>query len=256
MYNKKMLTNFYEDLTSAEIKRINKKTVLIFPFSSIEQHGSHLPVNTDKKILEGIINKFNDKYASKKYLIMPQIYIGSASEHMAYDGTISLNSLDFINFSIKIVEQFCKKNFKNIFLLNSHGGQISHIDVIGKELKAKYDITIVRGTYFLFNDFKEIISKKEMEFGYHGGEFETSLMLYLFPKLVKLNSFTTFKYSKDFKSRKIISLEKNIKKSWLTEEISKSGIIGNPINSNKEKGRKIVEKVINCMNKIVNELYN
>ena len=46
-----MLTNFYEDLSSGEIKRISKKTVLIFPFSSIEQHGSHLPINTDKKII-------------------------------------------------------------------------------------------------------------------------------------------------------------------------------------------------------------
>ena len=45
-------------------------------------------------------------------------------------------------------------------------------------------------------------------------------------------------------------LEKNIKKSWLTEEISKSGIIGNPSKSNQDKGRKIVLKVINCINKI------
>ena len=61
-----MLTNFYEDLSSSEIKRISKKTVLIFPFSSIEQHGSHLPINTDKKILEGILNEFNSKFSSKK----------------------------------------------------------------------------------------------------------------------------------------------------------------------------------------------
>ncbi len=251
-----MLTNFYEDLSSTEIKRISKKTVLIFPFSSIEQHGSHLPINTDKKILEGILSKFNDKYSSNKYLIMPQIYFGSASEHRYYDGTISLNSIDFIKYSLKIIEQFCEKKFKNIFLLNSHGGQISHIDVIGKELKAKYNITIVKGTYFLFDDFKGIISKKEKEYGYHGGEFETSLMLYLYPELVKLNKITTYEYSTDFKSKNIITLEKNIKKSWLTEEISKSGIIGNPIKANETKGRKIVEKVINYINKIINELYN
>ncbi len=256
MYNKKMLTNFYEDLSSSEIKRISKKTVLIFPFSSIEQHGSHLPINTDKKILEGILSEFNIKYSSKKYLIMPQIYIGSASEHKSYDGTLSLNSVDFIQYSIKIIEQLCKKKFKNIFLLNSHGGQISHLDIIGKELKAKYDVTIVKGTYFLFDDFKGIISRKEKEYGYHGGEFETSLMLYLFPELVDLDKLTSYEYSTDLKSKKIITLEKNIKKSWLTEEISKSGIIGNPSKSNQDKGRKIVLKVINYINKIVNELYN
>ena len=51
-----MLTNFWEELTTNEIKKINRKTVLIFPFSSIEQHGPHLPLNTDKKILEGILS--------------------------------------------------------------------------------------------------------------------------------------------------------------------------------------------------------
>ena len=251
-----MLSNFFENLSSNEIKKINKKTVLIFPFSSIEQHGSHLPVNTDKKILDGILKEFCSKYSSKKFLIMPNIYFGSASEHNAFDGNISLDSLDFIKYSIKIIEQFCKKNFRNIFLLNSHGGQISHLDIIGKELKAKYNISIVRGTYFLFDEFKSIISKKEKNFGYHGGEFETSLMLYLFPELVKNKKFSYSEISPDFNSKDIISLEGKIKKSWLTDEISKSGIIGNPNNSTKEKGEKIVLKVVKILNKIINEMYD
>ena len=117
-------------------------------------------------------------------------------------------------------------------------------------------MTIVKGTYFLFDDFKGIISRKEKEYGYHGGEFETSLMLYLFPELVNMDKLTSYEYSTDLKSTKIITLEKKIKKSWLTEEISKSGIIGNPSKSNQDKGRKIVLKVINYINKIVNELYN
>ena len=54
-----------------------------------------------------------------------------------------------------------KKNLKIYFFLNSHGGQISHLDIIGKELKAKYDITIVKGTYFLFDEFKGIVYLKK-----------------------------------------------------------------------------------------------
>ena len=155
MYNKKMLTNFWEELTTNEIKKINRKTVLIFPFSSIEQHGPHLPLNTDKKILEGILLEFNKKYNSNKYLIMPEIYFG---------GTISIDSLEFISHSLSILENVCKLKFKNILLLNSHGGQISHIDIIAKELKSEFKINIVKGTYFLFDQFKGIISSKEKEF--------------------------------------------------------------------------------------------
>ena len=146
-----MLTNFWEELTTNEIKKINRKTVLIFPFSSIEQHGPHLPLNTDKKILEGILLEFNKKYNSNKYLIMPEIYFGSADEHTDFEGTISIDSLEFISHSLSILENVCKLKFKNILLLNSHGGQISHIDIIAKELKSEFNINIVKGTYFLFD---------------------------------------------------------------------------------------------------------
>ncbi len=250
-----MLTNFYEDLSSSEIKRINKKTVLIFPFSSIEQHGSHLPISTDKKILEGIISKFNSKFASNKYLIMPQIYIGSASEHKSYDGTISLNSVDFIQYSIKIIEQFCKKKFKNILLLNSHGGQISHLDIAAKEIKSKYkSVDIIKANYFLFNGFEKIINKKELTYGYHGGEFETSIMLYLYPKLVKSNKLKKHQLSPDAKSKNIITYEKNIKRAWNTTDISKSGIIGDPTKASALKGKKILEVTSNTLKKIITEM--
>ena len=256
MYNKKMLTNFWENLTTVEIKKINRDTILIFPFSSIEQHGEHLPLNTDKKILRGILKKFSENYKSNKYLIMPEIHFGSASEHSSFDGTISLDSLEFISHSLSIIEPICENNFKNIFLLNSHGGQISHIDIIAKELKTQFDIQIVKGTYFLFDEFKNIIPSKELEFGYHGGEFETSLMMYLYPELVRKNKIKKNKLSPDCSSKKIISYEKKIKRAWLTKELSKNGIIGNPTNASVIKGRKIVDKVIKCMNKIVNEMYN
>ena len=39
-------------------------------------------------------------------------------------------------------------------------------------------------------------------------------------------------------------------------QLSKNGIIGNPTNASVIKGRKIVDKVIKCMNKIINEMYN
>ena len=187
---------------------------------------------------------------------MPEIYFGSASEHTDFDGTISIDSLEFISHSLSILENICKLKFKNILLLNSHGGQISHIDIIAKELKSEFNINIVKGTYFLFDEFKGIISIKEKDFGYHGGEFETSIMLYLFPNLVRRSKIFKNKLSPDYLSSKIISYEKNIKKAWLTRELSKNGIIGNPTNASAIKGRKIVEKVIICLKKIINEMYN
>ena len=43
-----MLSKFWIDLTSDDIKKLGKNKVLIMPFSSVEQHGDHLPSGTDK----------------------------------------------------------------------------------------------------------------------------------------------------------------------------------------------------------------
>ena len=53
-----MLTKFWNNLTTEEITKLSRNTIIIAPFSAIEQHGSHLPINTDKIILDKIIDKF------------------------------------------------------------------------------------------------------------------------------------------------------------------------------------------------------
>ena len=186
---------------------------------------------------------------------MPEISFGSAAEHTDFDGTISIDSLEFISHSLSILENVCKLKFKNILLLNSHGGQISHIDIIAKELKSEFKINIVKGTYFLFDQFKGIISSKEKDFGYHGGEFETSIMLYLFPNLVRQSKISKHRLSSDYLSTKTISYEKNIKKTWVTKELSKNGIIGDPRKSNAQIGKKIIDRVTQKLNKIINEMF-
>ena len=53
-----MLTKFWNNLTTEEITKLSRNTIIIATFSAIEQNGSHLPINTDKIILDKIIDKF------------------------------------------------------------------------------------------------------------------------------------------------------------------------------------------------------
>ena len=251
-----MLTKFWSNLTSFEIDKLDNKRILIFPFSSIEQHGNHLPVGTDKFILDGILDAFVRKYPKlNNFIIMPNIYFGSASEHLQFKGTISINSSRYIDYVVDIVDQFCANKHHKFIFLNSHGGQTSHLDIVSKELKSKYpSIDIVKANYFLFKGFENIISEKELNYGYHGGEFETSLMLYLKPNLVKMNKILKNYISSDYNSKKLISYEMNIKRAWNTKDLSKNGIIGNPIDANADKGKKILNLTIDTLSKIIKEI--
>tara|TARA_Y100001935_G_scaffold250273_1_gene250113 strand:+ start:173 stop:934 length:762 start_codon:yes stop_codon:yes gene_type:complete len=251
-----MLSKFWSDLTLDEIKKIGKNKVLIFPFSSIEQHGSHLPSGTDRMILDGILSLLVEQNSkSNNFLIMPNLSMGSAGEHLNFEGTISAYSTKYIDYVISIIENLCEKKYKKFLFLNSHGGQIGHLDIIAKELKSKFKfIDIVKAHYFLFDGYEKIISKKELVFGYHGGEFETSIMMFLYPNLVKYKKISSNLISPDYKSNNIISYEKKIKRAWNTQDISKSGIIGDPTKANKEKGKKILKIAVNNILKIINEM--
>ena len=250
-----MLTKFWDNLTTEDVTKLSRDIILIAPFSSIEQHGSHLPLNTDRVILDKILQKFceNNK-KNKDFIILPNLSIGSASEHLDFEGTLSIDSINYINFCINYFDSILSKKFKKLLLINSHGGQTNHIEVIAKELKKKYNsINIIKTNYFQFEGYEKIISKNELEFGYHGGEFETSLMLYLAKDYVKINKIKKNKLSPDYQSKNIIGFEKNIKKQWTTKEISKNGIIGNPLLANFKKGEKLTNIALKTLKKIIEE---
>ena len=251
-----MLTKFWNNLTTKEISKLSRNTIIVVPFSAIEQHGPHLPVSTDKIILDRILEKLSKKnQKNKDFVILPNFSIGSSSEHSDFEGTLSVNSLNYISFCINYLESIFSKKFYKFLFLNSHGGQTSHIEIIAKELKTKFNKSkIVKANYFLFSGYENIISTDELTYGYHGGDFETSLMLYLAKEKVRVNKIFKEKLSPDYKSKKIIGFEKNIKLQWDTQNISKSGIIGNPKNSSSIKGQKITKVAISTIEKIIKEL--
>ena len=251
-----MLTNFWNNLTTKEISKLSRNTVIIVPFSAIEQHGPHLPVSTDKIILDRILEKLCTKNKKNKdFVVLPNLSIGSSSEHSSFEGTLSVNSLNYINFCLNYLESIFSKKFYKFIFLNSHGGQTSHIEIIAKELKTKFiKSKIIKANYFLFSGYENIISTNELTYGYHGGDFETSLMLYLAKEKVRINKISKGKLSPDYNNKKIITFEKNIKLQWDTKDISKSGIIGNPQNASSVKGEKLTKVAILTIEKIIKEL--
>ena len=72
--------------------------------------------------------------------------------------------------------------------------------------------------------------------------------------LAKVIKIKKGRLSPDYKSKNIIGYEKDVKLQWNTENISKTGIIGNPINANSLKGEKLAKITISTIEKIIKEL--
>ena len=70
----------------------------------------------------------------------------------------------------------------------------------------------------------------------------------------ELNKIKINKLSSDYKSKKIISYERTIKRAWNTKDLSKTGIIGNPTKSYADKGKRILDLTSRTLKKIINEM--
>lgn len=176
---------YWVKFKSNELKSyIDDKTVVVIAVGSCEQHGFHLPLETDTTIGYRLIEEAA-LLAKEKVLILPPIWVGYSPHHMDFCGSITLRQATFSNFVLDICVSLDAHKIKNILIINSHGGNVGILRTVVDELGASHNIYPILVTYY--NYFSEIIQKAQRSqkggMG-HAGELETSLQLYLSHDLV------------------------------------------------------------------------
>jgi len=173
-------------ITSSELKEAAKSTkgVCIVPFGCIEKHSDHLPLGTDSLLAHRLAKLAAEKEPA--VVFPPQHYMMVASAG-AHPGAIVFDA----KFSMQIIEtlfdEIARNGFKKIILYNFHGGNRNILPLFLQNHLAR---RITDYTLYLpkFDWVVEDVVKKycKSSFGGHADEWETSLMLYLFPELVKM----------------------------------------------------------------------
>ena len=254
--NFKPIPNKFEYLNWQEIESIakDKRSTVIWPFGAVEQHGPHLPLATDSIFVDEIICEvfklFSPDIPLKK---LPTQYIGFSPEHKSFSGTISLSSNLIISMIKEVGGQLSEMGFKRLILINGHGGQISLLQTAARELRS-FAPGMAVFPCFLWSGvsgLSELISKTEIEHGLHASLAETSLMLALKPELVGPER------PHDGISSQIPegwSLEGNAPTAWLTEDLSKCGVIGDSSGANESLGKDLKKLLINHWYKLIMNL--
>jgi creatinine amidohydrolase len=177
------------NLKAPELRaRADKEAVVIVPVASTEQHGPHLPTQVDC-LLVGEIASRTAAQASQKIptLVTPVVWTGLAEHHMSLGATISLDFEAFFTVLRGICTSLTRHGFRNILLLNGHGGNIAALTVIVNELAPALDAPIATTTYWLLAQpaFSKILEKQANV--RHACEAEASMVLALKPELVDLS---------------------------------------------------------------------
>ncbi len=257
---------FWSDLTTAQFSELAAspdaaKLVAVLPLAATEQHGPHLPLNVDSLIVDGIIKaalphmgwgKAGEpaKADAVPALFLPTQKISLSTEHASFAGTLTLSPQTVLALWMDIGASVARAGIQKLVLLNSHGGNVSLMDVIARELRAAHGLIVFSTSWYNLplrdaatgSDVNALFSSHEHRFGVHAGEVETSMMLALHPDLVDMFKAQNFHSTSEDRATKypILGNGKSAKLGWQMQDYNGTGAAGNASNASAEKGAQLV----------------
>lgn len=241
------------ELNFAQVRE-NKYEVAVIPLGCTEPHNLHLPYGMDT--LEG--NVIGDHICEAAYnagasvILLPTIPYGTVSAQREFPLSLNINPSTLFALLTDLIESLEGHGITKIVLLNSHGG--NDLKPLLRELYGK-----VRAHIFLFNWYQSIEDVYDEIFenrGDHAGEMETSIALAYFPELVGhddkgdliADDGVTARFRFEALNRGWVS----ITRPW--HLFTTNSGAGNPHAASAEKGRHLMEVLVERMSAFIVEL--
>lgn len=219
---------------------VREERVVLLPTGATEQHGRHLPLDTDAFLAESVCLEAGRR-RPEQVLVLPPVAYGLNLHHIDFPGTIHIEPEHFIAFCLDVVTSVAYHGFRKVLIVNGHGSNDSLIDIVARKAVLSTD-ALCAAVNYLDLAREAIESVRESEVLAHADEIETSLYLYLAPDRVRMDEAvadgdvrgrflssdsTTAVHFNDFWGR------------WTT-----TGVHGDPRPATAEKGRTVFEAAV------------
>lgn len=238
----------YTELTSPELGKIAPRAIALLPIAAIEQHGRHLPVQTDTAIVSEVARRA-EKSLPNIVALLPTLWVGCSHHHLGFPGTVSVSSETYIRMLVEMVECLAKAGFHRVVLLNGHGGNIVPGNEALYRLNQKWQCPrepwVALATYWHVAG-RELASQKFMKTPAitHACEYETSMMLALRTDWVKLRlakAHNSTRGSKFYSPTDTPPSRISVSESF--HQTTNTGAMGSPELGTVEKGRKLFDLI-------------
>lgn len=223
------------------------RTIAVLPLGATEQHGPHLPAETDWIIAEGIALKVEKALpAGLDTHFLPVEKVGYSIEHADFAQTRSLPFDEAIERWIGIGEAQSRAGVRKLVMLNAHGGNSPLMTIVATELRVRFGMLAVATSWTRFGYPPELVSDEERALGIHGGFIETSVMLALRPDLVAMEKASDFasaqaRFRRDFTHLRAYGPHAF---GWMMSDLSPEGVTGNAAAASAEAGHRIIDHAV------------
>ncbi|KUO77134.1 MAG: hypothetical protein APF81_21490 [Desulfosporosinus sp. BRH_c37] len=175
-----------ETWTSPEVQNHDREVhkFVIIPLGSFEQHGPHAPLGTDTFIGWEICQRLASKLNG---VTVPPVWFSVSEEHMDFAGTITIKPETFCDYVSDIIFSLARGGFTKILVLNGHGTNETYFPQIYAKVKEGYkgELNLLLLSYWTALPIKEREYLCSLQWGLHANAFETSVILAIFPSLVR-----------------------------------------------------------------------
>ena len=243
------------DLTFQEIPgSITARSVLCLPFGSMEQHGPHLPLNTDTIIAEAVASRIATRWAAAHNTwLLPAMPIGLSPEHAWAAGTMSLSLTSMTDLLRAWARELNRAlPARNLLLVNGHGGNRGLLDALLYEFRDDFGLNACAMHL-------GALMSPVPEYGLpeiHGGHDETSVMLALAPGLVRRGRIADLRHPPDASAVRDQIRSPGVSWPWSSGNpgLADLGITGDPVAASAAHGEAILNRLVEAAGPVLARL--
>jgi len=251
------MTHLIAHLSTADAEAIDRSNaVLVQPIGAIEQHGPHLPLMTDALTAERISDlAISGLPAASNVWQLPTMSYGKSTEHLGRAGTVAMSATTLMAVCLDLGDSLAASGFRKLVFVNGHGGQPSLLDVVARDIRARTGLEVFPMMPSRLG-LPSGVEPVDLDYGIHGGQIETSIVWALAPELVQMeNAIKDGEAAgRIFHDTKHLTLEGAVPTAWLTDDLSVSGVLGDPTAASRELGERIVEHQVAALREVLLEI--
>ncbi|MBU6333885.1 MAG: creatininase family protein [Chloroflexi bacterium] len=181
-----MLVRF-DELDRATCRRQLADGVVLLPVAATEQHGPHLPVGTDRMLVEAVAQAAAARAAATVPVVLaPTLPFGSSPHHLPFGGTLSLATAGYLQVIGDLLESLVQSGARRVLILNGHGGNTELLQVAVRDAALRHTLLAAAAPYWTiaWDALAAAGAHAVAPVPGHAGAFETALMLAVAPQLV------------------------------------------------------------------------
>jgi creatinine amidohydrolase len=207
--------------TWPEVERAAGPTVLVLPLGSLEQHGPHLPLDTDTRVALAVASGLATRHPG--VAVAPPVAYGASGEHAGFPGTLLVGHDALAGLLVELVRS-ARRDFAGVVLLSAHGGNAEALREVATRSAAEGDDVLAWSATVPGGDA-------------HAGRTETSLMLAIDPSVVR------YERAEAGCTEPLDALWPRLRAEGV-RPVSSNGVLGDPTGASADEGVELLDALV------------